>query len=141
MIYLLLKENYCYKIHRLLMKINGYPLHFIKKSPYINYPLVLLKNFELSSSTIFQKSQPSYTECKDSHYGVHVCVCVCVCMCVCVCVCWGGEYFWNKLGWEIILFFNSNIDLFPTIHRGKNVLSFKPACSEKPQKLLGMHKN
>ena len=66
------------------MKINGYPLHFIKKFPYINYPLVLLKNVELSSSTIFQKSQPSYTECKDSHYGVHVCVYVCVCVCVCV---------------------------------------------------------
>ena len=87
MIYLLGKENYCYKIHRLLMKISDYPLHFIKKSPYINYPLVLLKNVELSSSTIFQKFQPSYTECKDLHYGVHVCVCVCVC------VEGGGVYF------------------------------------------------
>ena len=61
------------------MKISGYPLHFIKKSPYINYPLVLLKNVELSCSTIFQNSQPSYTECKDSHYGVHVYEYVCVC--------------------------------------------------------------
>ena len=84
------------------MKINGYPLHFIKKSPYINYPLVLLKNVELSSSTIFQKSQPSYTECKDSHYGVHVCVCVCVYVCLCVCV-EGGSIFGTN--WDEKLYY------------------------------------
>ena len=133
MIYLLGKENYCLRIHRLLMKISDYPLHFIKKSPYINYPLVLLKNVELSCSTIFQKSQLSSTECKDSHYGVRVREYVCVCALKGV---WG--IFETNRDEKLYYFL---IQKFPTIHRGKNVLSFLPACSEKPQKLLGMHKN
>ena len=54
-------ENYCYKIHTLLMKSSAYSLSFYRQPPYMEYhALHLYKEIFIPPSMIFQKSHPPY---------------------------------------------------------------------------------
>ena len=63
---LLVKENYCYKIHTLLIKSSAHPppppslsLFFLQTIPLIWANLLFHKKIFIPNSMIFQKSQPS----------------------------------------------------------------------------------